>query len=204
MAAAQLEKVQASNLLKKMVQMDDYDIVRFGEAGKTCLATRDLNSCHAVVIVSKKAAILAHIAPHAPTAIRDQFPTALKWTQAMMDQVIKCVQANKSYFGNPGSGGIVIFGVYQGEIALPDQVKVLAANIEKILQMPARPFQYKVPGTPSPNKGIVLIEGHPKELPPTLWVEGEKMGLMAGTGNTGSASAGPSKTASMTTAGQSK
>ncbi|KAL8648563.1 MAG: hypothetical protein Q9210_004916 [Variospora velana] len=203
MAAAQLEKVQASNLLKKMVQMDDYDIVRFGEAGKTCLATRDLNSCHAVVIVSKKAAILAHIAPHAPTAIRDQFSTALKWTQAMMDQIIKCVQANKSYFENPGSGGIVIYGVYQGEIALPDQVKLLAASIEKILQMPARPFQYNVPGNPGPNKGIVLIEGNPMGLQPTLWVEEKKMGLMVGPGSGGSGSAG-GKTASTTTAGQSK
>lgn len=118
--------------------------------------------------------------------------------------MIQCAQANKSYFENPGSGGIVIYGVYHGEIALPDQVKLLAANIEKVLQLPARPLQYKVPGTPGPNKGIVLIEGHSKGLPPTLWVEEKKMGLMAGPGSTGSGSAGPSKTASTTTTGQPK
>ena len=203
MAAAQLAKVQSSGVLQKMVQMDDYDIVRFGEAGKTCLATQDLNSCHAVIIVSKKAAVLAHIAPNIPpnasAAVRSQFPTAQHWIQAMMAKVIKCVEANKSYFDNPGSGGIVIYGVYKGEIALPDQVKLLAANIEKLLHIPARPYQYKVPGTPGPNKGIVVIEGHPVGLPPTLWVEANKIVLLAGSG-----SAGPSKTASTATTGQSK
>ncbi|KAL8838114.1 MAG: hypothetical protein Q9170_002255 [Blastenia crenularia] len=196
MAAAQLKKVQDSGQLKRLVEMDDYDIVIFGRERKTCLATEDLNSCHAVIIVSKKAAVLAHIAPHAPAEIRHQYPTALHWTQTMIDRVVSCVQANKSHFEDPGSGGIVVYGVYQGEIALPDQVKLLAANIEKVLRLQARPFRYQVPGTPGPNKGIVIIEGDPMGQSPTLWVEEYKIVLTAGSASTASGSTGSSKPAS--------
>ena len=71
MAATRLQEMQNRNLLKTIVQINDLDIVRYGEVGKYCLATKDLNSCHAVAIISKKAAILPHTASLAPEAIRD-------------------------------------------------------------------------------------------------------------------------------------
>jgi len=66
MAAARLQRAEDRNELKKVVEMKGLDILRFGESGKYYLATRDLNGCQAVIIFSKKATILAHIAPQAP------------------------------------------------------------------------------------------------------------------------------------------
>jgi len=51
--------------------MNHHDIIRFDEAGMWCIAIADLNACHAVVIVSKKAAILTSIAPRPPEAVHD-------------------------------------------------------------------------------------------------------------------------------------
>ena len=177
MAAARLQQARASNILKATVSMDHHDIIRFGEAGKWCLATVDLNSCHAVVIVSKKPAILTHIAPRPPEAIRDRFSTSEAWIKDMMSKVIGCFTANRQYFDNQGSGGILIYGIHNNEIALEDQVKLLAATLQKIIGSNTRPVSYKVLGSSeprSPDKGIVLVDGSQAAQSPVVWVEDKR------------------------------
>ncbi len=169
MAAAQLEQVRARNILKTTMPMNHHDIIRFGEAGMCCIATVDLNACHAVVIVSKKAAILAHIAPLPPEAIRDRCPTSEDWIKDMMTQVISCFIANKQYFEHQGLGGIVIYGVHNKEIALADQVKLPMATVQKIVGSNTRPVAYNVLGSSEPrnaDKGIVLVDGSQPAQPP--------------------------------------
>ncbi len=180
MAAARLQQVRARNILKTTVPMNHHDIIRFGEAGMWCLATVDLNACHAVVIVSKKAAILTHIAPRPPEAIRDRYSTSEDWIRDMMTKVISCFIANKQYFEHQGSGGIVIYGIHNKEIALPDQVKLLAATVQKIVGSNTRPVAYNVLGSSEPrnsDKGIVLVDGSQSAQPPVVWVEDKRYSL---------------------------
>jgi len=196
MAAARLLQVQNLNLAKPMVQMDKVDIIRFGEAGKYCLATDRLNSCHAVAVVSKKAAILAHIAPHAPEHIRHKFSSADDYIKTMMTTVINCFKENKKYFDNQGSGGIVVYAMHDGKIALPDQVKIVAAAIKMIMGLNATPVPYKVLGSKEPrgpNKGVVLIEGQKSGQLPVVWVEDKTVPTPgAGSSSAGSTSAAAS------------
>lgn len=178
MAAARLKEMQDLNLLKTVVQMNDLDIVRYGEAGKYCLATKDLNSCHAVAIIPKKAAILAHIAPLAPEAIRNNFASGDEWIKSMMTKVINCFKSNKSYFDSQESGGIVVFSMYEGKVALHDQVKILAVAVKNIIGVPTKPVSYKVLASTEPcgsNKGVVLIEGPRSRQLPIFWVEDKQV-----------------------------
>lgn len=69
MAATMIEQARRNQRLKSEVPMNGFDIVRFGEDHKYAIATQDLNACHAIAIISTKAAILGHIAPSSP-----QFP----------------------------------------------------------------------------------------------------------------------------------
>lgn len=180
MAAAKLQQVRARNILKTTVPMIHHDIIRFGEDGMWCIATVDLNACHAVIIVSKKAAILTHIAPLPPEAIRDKYPTSEDWIKDMMTRVISCFIANKQYFEHQGLGGIVIYGVYNKEIALADQVKLLAATVQKIVGSNTRPVAYNVIGSSEPrnaDKGIVLVDGSQPAQPPVIWVEDKRYTL---------------------------
>lgn len=162
MAAARLKEMQDLNLPKTMIQMNDLDIVSYVEIEKYCLATKNLNSCHAVTIISKKAAILAHIAPLASKAIRNSFASGDEWIKSMMIKVINCFRSNKSYFDSQESGGIVVFDICERKVALHDQVKILAAAVKNIVGVPTKPVSYKVLASTEPcgsNKGVVLIEG---------------------------------------------
>jgi len=82
----------------------------------------------------------------------------------MMTIVINSFSLNKSYFGNPGSGGIVVYAVLQDSFILQDQVRLLAASVQKIIGVPTKPASYSVLGSREPrdvNIGIVVVEGFP-------------------------------------------
>lgn len=172
MAAGKLEELGRAGKLKSIVAMNDHDIVRYGEDGKFGLATRDLKSCHAVAIVSQSAAILTHIAPLAPEPIRNNFPISEDWIEAMMARVVQCFTVNKQLFAGPGAGGIIIYGIYQGQTALPHQVDVLANTVKNVMKLPTTPVHYtglnSRLSTRGPNKGIVVIEGKQAPQRPTV------------------------------------
>ena len=174
MAVARIVSERGRGRLQNMVAMNAYDIVCFGNRGKYSLATENLNSCHAIIIVSKKAAILAHIAPHSPDNIRSQYPTSALWISHKIDQVVQCFNNNKSNFENQGPGGIVVYGILNKEVALPDQLKLILGTIQSKMQISPQGASYKIleAGAPrGPNKGVVLIEGIAANQLPRVWVE---------------------------------
>ena len=182
MAAARLKQVQDLGLLKTMVQMNRFEIVRFGEAGKYCLATNNLNSCHAVVILSKRAAILAHIAPNAPAAIAHQFQSAEHWIKAKIAEVINCFKSNKSFFENQGPGSVVAYGVYRDQPALKDQVTIIAATLKQLVSPIVKIQAYQVLESNQPrgpDKGVVLVEGYKSGAAPVVYIEENKAALPA-------------------------
>ncbi|KAL8798383.1 MAG: hypothetical protein Q9182_006705 [Xanthomendoza sp. 2 TL-2023] len=176
MTVARINSERSSNRLKSDVPMNRLDIVRYGESGKYSIATQNLNSCHAVAIISRKAAILAHIAPSAPVQLLQAFQTGDSWTKHMMDCIMDCFRANKSHFENQGAGGIIVFGSFQGASVLPDQVQILADKVQNVMKLPAKDVSYKVyiggdDRDNEANKGAVLVQGNAAGQLPIVWVE---------------------------------
>ena len=133
MAAVQLQAIIREKQLKAMVPMDKFDIVEYGVDEKYSLATANLNSCHAVAIVFRKAAILAHIAPGAPGDLAQQFTSADAWVTFKIGQVVQCVKDNSAPFDVQGSGCVLVNGLFPpGKMALPDQVRIVAHAVQKV------------------------------------------------------------------------
>ena len=192
MARVRLLQVERLGRLKSLVPINECDSVIFGEEGKFSLTTKDLTSCHAVAIVSKKAAILAHIAPlpHPKNKSGQNFPSSEAWIKHKLDEVIQRFEDNKVHFENQGSVGVMVFGLWKGKIALPDQVDYIAANIEKVAAVAVTTKSYHVlesEETRSLNKCVVLIEGLAIDHLPRVRVEDNQIPLPpVASGSTGS------------------
>ena len=185
MARVRLMYVERLGRLKSRVPMNENDIVIFGEEGKFSLATVDLNSCHAVAIVSKKAAILAHIAPlppFKPNEPSQSFFSSEAWIKYKLDEVIQRFEDNRVNFENQGSVDVLVFELWKGEIALPDQVEYIAANIEKVTEVAVTTKPYHVLEDTEPrtfNKCVVIIEGLAIGHLPRVWVEDDQIPLLS-------------------------
>lgn len=179
MAASMMQQAINNKRLKSLVPMNGFDIVRFGEVvgkdQKYAIATQNLNACHAVAIISMKAAILGHIAPGSP-----DFPTGEQWIEYMVSRFLERVDANKESFEKQGSGGVVVFGVYNNLIALPEQVETLVSAIRKAIDSIPQTLPYPVLGPleiRGPHKGMVYIEGFGAGQLPVVWVEDRQVPL---------------------------
>ncbi|KAL8913343.1 MAG: hypothetical protein Q9171_001820 [Xanthocarpia ochracea] len=179
MAATRLSQVRQSKELKTEVQMNHFDHVIFGEDGKTCISTEDLNGCHAVAIISKKAAILGHWAVWAPAHEASAYPTGEQWTSEMINRMMHRFRDLSNSFKNLGPGGIIIYGLIHGKDGDPDfymdeHVKIIAEEIKKALDIKAKEEPYKVLEMQEPrplDKGIILIEGNTSGQSPIVWLE---------------------------------
>ncbi|KAL8820872.1 MAG: hypothetical protein Q9223_000991 [Gallowayella weberi] len=182
MTVARIAAERKLNRLKSDVPMNHLDIVCYGENGRYSIATQNLNGCHAVAIISRKAAILAHIAPSAPVQWLQAFPSGDSWSQHMMNRILQCFLANKIHFENQDAGGIIIFGSWDGAMALPDQVRILAYNVKEIMNLDTRAVPYKVyteddTRDNEANKGAVLVQGIAAGQLPILWLEEHQIPL---------------------------
>lgn len=110
-----------------------------------CSATTGLGSCHAVIVISKKAAILAQIPSRDPSNTSNN--TSERWIERKINEVMACISENRSCFENQESSGIVIYAISRatGEALLKDQVILLAASIEESIRAKAKSSIYEVP-----------------------------------------------------------
>lgn len=128
------------------------------------LGTQDLCSSTAVAIISRAAALLARIGP----PHRD-YP---RYTETMLTTIMNAV-AN---VGNPLDPlnlhvyAFVIYGVHEGEIALPSQKDDIEFRL-RCAGFLVRPITYEVRPRSNPPIGSVLIEGGDGQDMPLLWVE---------------------------------
>ncbi|KAL8952309.1 MAG: hypothetical protein Q9222_001761 [Ikaeria aurantiellina] len=181
MAASRWDQANAAGILKSIVPMNDFEIVRFGEDGKYCLATENLNGCNAVAIVSRRAAILGHVAPMSPDP--SSFPNADAWVQSFINRVLTCFYQNRAYYENQGAGGIVIYGMFDGQPGLPDQINILSESIQRYVGIVPQKKSYRVlfndeeREAENANKGKVLVEGNASQQLPVIWVEDDRIQL---------------------------
>lgn len=188
MASNKLEESRRRGDLQ-VVGMDQVGFLRFKTNGKYCLGTANLNSCTAVTIVSRNAAVLAHIAPRPSSENKDE-ATGDNYVKAKMKEVTSLLEKHQSDFNNQAPGGVVVYAVYNGKVALEDQIKIIGAHL-KALKLPVKTVPYKVleaGDSRSPGKGTVLVDARGKT--PAVWVEDNLVGQVKGAG---SAATGSSK-----------
>lgn len=155
--------------------------MRFQPGGKIFLGTEDLNGCTAVVIVSKDATILGHISPR-PSGQNTSQATGDAHVRAKMQELSALLSQHLSEF-KQGTGGVVVYAIYMGEVALTDQKKIVEDQF-KSWKLPFNSVSYPIlkPGEPRPPaKGIVLIDAGGEA--PVIWVEDKAMARVKASGS---------------------
>lgn len=146
--------VQAEASLRVLVvAMDDVQLAAFNQR-LTAIGTRDLAGCSVVTITSPYGAILAHIPP-LPSMTGDS-NAGDQHVQRMMDRVRALYNQHRNYF--PATNTFVVCAVYEGEVALPDQKRIIETNVQQ-MGLTFRPVHYVTPRDPlNPGQGTVLVD----------------------------------------------
>ncbi|KAL1850488.1 hypothetical protein Daus18300_012902 [Diaporthe australafricana] len=154
--------------------------VRFIAFSNTlAIGTRGLGSCSVALVVSQHGAILAHIPP---LPLEPSSPPASAQSKAesdpyagdknvrkMMGYVKDLYNYNRSFF--PTSNTHVVCALYQGEVALPDQMAIMRDVFREMGLDPVR-HTYDVPGNRAiPGQGTVIATSFLDGQFPSVWVE---------------------------------
>jgi hypothetical protein len=174
MSTSRLQQAYERNDLR-MVQMDSVRYFNYGSSSKRCFGTMNLNSCTAIAIVSSTAAILAHIAPR-PTDPETIGSSGDENVREKLSEIRNILWVHGGYFQDPNVYAVMVYGVYNGQVALPDQVRTINSNLQS-WNLPTVPVAYRIlePNAPrSPAKGTVLIDTRGQA--PVVYVE-DKLAL---------------------------
>lgn len=144
------------------VPMNKAEFVSFINGGIKAIGTGNLNGCTAVMIVSMRGAILAHISP-LPYPTTDPH-AAGNHTREQMGKLLDILRSQKDFRLAPDvkTSGIVC-GVFEGTIALPDQKNLIEAILLENLEDNPRPrirkYNIQDPAVRSAAAGTVFIDG---------------------------------------------
>jgi hypothetical protein len=140
----------------KEVAMNKFDGVIF-RLTKPCIGTDQLGSCTAVMIVSSTAAILGHVAPRPDIATYEH--AGDHHVEQFMDRLLKYRWVYESYFP-PNANAWVVCAIFRGEVALPDQQKIIISKLTEDGYTVDASRTYEVPYTATnPDRGSVFIDG---------------------------------------------
>lgn len=152
-----------------VVAMNQVKFLPFGSV--SAIGTRDLGGCSVVVIASKYGAILAHIPPMPDcNHLHDPY-YGDRHVQEIMHQVNELYSRRRNYF--PAAESYLICAMYNGEIALPYQKKIMEDNLSR-MGLKYRPINYVVPrNDANPGHGTVFVDsnGQAGMQMPLIYVE---------------------------------
>lgn len=141
--------------------------VRFMEFDtlKKCLVTECLNGSSAIVIVSQRAAILAHIAPSMTGSDGDQN------MRAKMRQVTALFTAYQHLF--PQSSVWVVYAVMNNRVALEDQKDIIDDTLRRQpgLNTKQIPYEMVLGSYRTPGHGTVVIDA--RNGTPEVYIDGQ-------------------------------
>lgn len=179
MALRKLDGVQEQLEGCQIVEMNSVGYLHFQQEDRIYIVTHDLNGCTAVVIVSKDAAILAHISPRPSEANPDQ-ATGDAHVKTKMKQVWTLLGQHLNDFREEGTGGLIVSAVLSGKVCLEDQKNIIEAEFRarKLrFQSVSYPILNKGEYCPS-GKGTVLVDASGEM--PIVWVEDKPIARMQG------------------------
>ncbi|KAF1356200.1 hypothetical protein BDV97DRAFT_394150 [Delphinella strobiligena] len=133
------------------------------ESERLCLATRNLNSCHVVLIVSQFAALFAHIAPRLyanPLSPDSEYHV----NESMMSSFCTLYCQHQHLF--PMDSTWIGIGTWGEEAALPHQEAVIENMLGAVGLYPLKFHYQNAPATISrpAGKGLVLVDGRAGKL----------------------------------------
>lgn len=157
----------------KTVGLNKVDIVEYGPDFKS-IGTAGLGGCSVAVIVSRRAAILAHISPR-PTAANAAHDGDEHMEQ-MMGQVVTLYEESRQLFP-PEQSAVAVCAQFLGspdnEIALPDQLEIMNRHFRGLeIAHSLKKYTISIPYGPEfPGKGTVFVDGSGDR--PMVYVEDE-------------------------------
>ncbi|KAL9101391.1 MAG: hypothetical protein Q9163_003349 [Psora crenata] len=173
--------------------MNEVKYLRFEPKSNICLGTENLNSCTAIAIISKNAAILGHFSPR-PSSTNVNTATGDAHIKVKLQELSALLSQHLSEFTQkPASASVVAYAVYIGVTALQSQKELIESQL-KAWKMPFRSIPYQVLDKDQPRapaKGTILIALG--DNGPTVYVEDKSILSMKAAASTGSSAAGSSK-----------
>ncbi len=110
-----------------------------------------------ITVTSQHGAILAHIAPQPPMTDPQNEHAGDENVQALMSQVASLYTQRQTYF--PVADTFVVCAFYEGEVALPDQKRIIEGNISQMGLLQLSSLLYDVPtNRANPGQGSTLID----------------------------------------------
>lgn len=159
----------------QIVSMNEIGYLHFEPNSDMCLGTKDLNSCTAIAIISKDAAILGHFSPR-PASANENIAAGDAYIELKLQELRTLLGQHLSEFTQtPASAGLVAYAVYEGATALQSQRDLIESQL-KAWKMLFTFIPYQVFGEHEPRgpaKGTVLIV--PGDNGPTVYVEDKPM-----------------------------
>lgn len=168
MAASRFEQACAAQEVF-LVSINKAGVTPFQLTDIRCLGATDLNGSTVVVIISPWGAAMANIGPRPSLQNEDQ-ATGDSWVHRAMGTLNTLRQLHSNLFGPDVSVyGVLVQAIYQGELALPDQVRIIRNQLES-WNIPTHYGQYQVQPSSQPREpgqGTVLVDG--RDGYPSVW-----------------------------------
>ncbi|GKZ27221.1 hypothetical protein AbraIFM66951_004588 [Aspergillus brasiliensis] len=120
------------------------------------VGTKGLGACSAIIIASLHGAIVAHIPPRPTPSMSDPSAGDNNIRRLMAEVTTLYMCHRDEYFSSP-TDTVIVWALYQGAIALPDQVQIMHSALERLGPSVET---YEVPGNGSnAGQGTVLAIG---------------------------------------------
>lgn len=143
--------------MAKEVAMNGIGSVQFSST-TPCIGTDQLGSCSVVLIVSPYAAILGHVSPRLD-GNNPNDATGDDHIESFMTRVTDVYRQSQSLF-SANSSSWVICAVFQGEIALESQQKIMEDRLSGVGLTVDKRQTYPVPSPDDHlNRGSVFVDG---------------------------------------------
>ncbi len=153
------------------VAMNDVQFLTFNQSTISAIGTEGLSGCSVVMVTSQYGGILAHIPPRPSMTGSQDVHAGDQNVQALMNRVANLYTQWQNYF--PGADTFVVCAVYAGDVALPDQKRIIEDNISRMGLSPSSPLFYDVPtNRANPGQGTALIDSYGRAgQKPAVYVE---------------------------------
>jgi hypothetical protein len=143
--------------IARAVPMDGLDCVVFSQI--PCIGTDRLGGCSVILIISPFAAILAHIPPQPSNPDINDLEAGDRHAKASMERVTTYYRQFQGLFPAT-SHSWVVCAVFEGAVAVPDQQRIMQAELWNIGLPVDTNHTYRIPFTGKHrDSGAVFVDG---------------------------------------------
>lgn len=138
------------------VAMDDVQFLAFHQSTISAIGTEGLSGCSVVMITSQFGSILAHVPPRPSMANPQDLHAGDRNVRALMNRVANLYAQHRNNFAEADT--FVVCALYAGNVALPDQKRIIEGNIAQMGLLSSGHFYDVPPDRSNPGQGTALID----------------------------------------------